>query len=180
MMNVNYKILCLSGSIRKNSLNEKVLFTIRNQQPGLRYDFFDLSSLPYFNPDLEGEQTPPPVLAFLKAIEKTDAVLICTPEYVFSLPGLLKNALEWTVSSIVFSDKPLAFVIASSAGEKAFETLDLIMSTLGAKTSEETKLLIRSPKSKLNEQGEFDSQTLAQLHNLMKALNILVTEARKE
>ena len=68
---------------------------------------------------------------FRKSIEEADAVLICTPEYVFSLPGILKNALEWTVSTTVFSDKPTALLTASSSGEKAHESLLLVMKTLG-------------------------------------------------
>ena len=120
------KILAISGSIRKNSTNEFILKAIadlyRNELEVRVYNQID--QLPYFNPDLvKNEQSvPKTVKEFYQLIEEADGVLICTPEYVFSLPGALKNALEWTVSTTVFSYKPFAFIVASASGEKAFDS----------------------------------------------------------
>lgn len=148
------KILAISGSIRQNSVNELILKELQktwHQEAVI--DLCDsIGKLPYFN---SGMEAPAVVQEFLKAIETADAVLICTPEYVFSLPGVLKNALEWTVSTVVFSDKPTAFVVASSAGEKAFEALDLVLTTIGAKMEPGWKLHIPGIKSKMDDQGRF-------------------------
>ena len=69
-----------------------------------------IAALPYFNPDLDDEELPPCVENFPPRIEEAAGALICTPEYVFSLPGTLKNALDRTVSTTVFSDKPVAII----------------------------------------------------------------------
>jgi NAD(P)H-dependent FMN reductase len=105
-------------------------------------------------------------------IGDADAVIICTPEYVFSLPGVLKNALEWTVSTMVFSYKPFAFIVASASGEKAFESLDLVMKTLLQVPIEDSrKLLIRGGRGKVNEAGEFaDETTVKEIERVMEAL----------
>lgn len=107
----------------------------------------EINSLPHFNPDLSTDR-PAVVNNFLQRIAQADAVIICSPEYVFSIPGTLKNALEWTVSSVVFTDKPVCLIVAATGGEKAFESLNLIMTTLGAKISEKGKLLISISNSK--------------------------------
>ncbi len=128
----------------------------------------DLTTLPYFNQDLSIENIPPSVLIFRDTIAKADGVLICTPEYVFSLPGILKNAIEWTVSTTVFADKPTALITASSSGHKAHESLLLVMNTLGIKTNDEMCLLISGVKSKINSQGEvIDKALISKLENLI-------------
>lgn len=127
-----------------------------------------LAQLPYFNPDIE---TPRSVVDFINKIEQADAVLICTPEYVFSLPGVLKNALEWTVATTVFLNKPIATIIAASSGQHAHESLSLIMHTFGAIFNEQATLVIRGAKSKLSPQGDvIDEQTLNNVDRLMKSL----------
>src|SRR5688572_8029801 len=102
------KILAISGSTRKNSSNEKILSHIKELfSQSLDITIFTaIDQLPHFNPDLSENELPASVKNFLKIIEETEGIIICTPEYVFSLPGTLKNALEWTVSTTVFSFKP--------------------------------------------------------------------------
>lgn len=136
--------------------------------------YTNLTQLPYFNQDITDEQIAPIVKEFRKAIDSADAVLICTPEYVFSLPGILKNALEWTVSTTVFSDKPTALITASSSGEKAHESLVLVMKTLGVKTTDDACLWIPGVKSKLDAEGHVIHEALkTQLEKLVDALNRL-------
>lgn len=168
------KILALSGSIRKESSNEKLLRYLADQYKGIvDIELYPtLEVLPHFNPDRASDNVPDVVQAFIDAIEQADAVLICTPEYVFSLPGVLKNALEWTVATTVFSDKPCAFIVASSLGDKAFEALDLIMKTLVQKDIEpELKVLIQGVRSKMvSADHTLDAETSNDLGVLMKSL----------
>jgi chromate reductase len=102
-----------------------------------------ISTLPHFNPDITTENFSKKVRSFLDLIQQAEDVIICTPEYVFSIPGSLKNALEWTVFSSTFSNKPTAIIVASGLGEKAFESLELVMKTIEAKMRNHSKLLIQ-------------------------------------
>jgi NAD(P)H-dependent FMN reductase len=113
------------------------------------FEQYDISLLPFFNPDLDNEGAPQAVTDFRDQIRRADAVIICTPEYVYSLPGVLKNALEWTVSSSSFSSRPVALIVAATGGEKAYESLQLIMRTIEARFEEDTCLLLQGAKAKI-------------------------------
>ena len=83
----------------------------------------------------------------------------------------LKNAIEWCVSTTVFSDKPVGIITASASGEKAHEELKLIMQTVQAIVHEETCLLIKGVKGKVGEEGEMiDAKTEAELRMLVRMI----------
>lgn len=161
------KILMLCGSTKSSSTNSQILKMIRDQHQNT-YVFFqyDISKLPFFNPDLNNENVPTEVIDFQNQLKQACAVVICTPEFVFSLPGVLKNALEWTVSSSGFSGKQVALIVAASQGEKAFESLQLIMRTIEAKFDDGTTLLIQGAKAKAD-----TIDTLEKLNKLMSELS---------
>lgn len=164
-------ILAISGSTKIGSTNEMILRTIAKLYgESLNFEIYTkIAELPHFNPDLDTDEPPATVKDFRQLIENADGVLISTPEYVFSLPGAFKNALEWTVSTVVFLDKPTSFIIAAASGEKAFESLELILKTIGAKVGENSKLLIKAAKGKINSDGEIIDQTiLREIDILMK------------
>lgn len=167
-------ILAISGSTRKRSTNEAILKVIAAlYKDALDIHYYDaIDQLPHFNPDLDNEAVAPSVKDFRKLVEEAEGVIICTPEYVFSLPGALKNALEWTVSTTVFSHKPFAFIIASAHGEKAFEALDLVMSTLlQNKIPEKSKLLIKGGRGKISKEGQIaDPEVLREIRAVMNSL----------
>ncbi|WP_337964665.1 NAD(P)H-dependent oxidoreductase [uncultured Flavobacterium sp.] len=150
------KILAITGSTRKNSSNYKILKYISEHiKTEFEVEIFeDLAEIPHFNPDLDTENPPKQVEVFRNKIIVADGVIICTPEYVFSLPGSLKNALEWCVSTTIFSNKKIGLITASASGEIAHEQLILIMKTLEAKFEENTQLLIQGVRGKINEEGE--------------------------
>lgn len=154
------KIFAISGSTRKHSSNGAILkFIAREYQAYHDIEIYeDLSILPHFNPDLDTDKPPVAVKTFREAIDAADAVIICSPEYVFSMPGSLKNAIEWTVSTTIFSRKPVAIIVAAASGNKAFESLDLVMTTIEASILKHSKLLIKGIKGKINEQGEIIDQ----------------------
>lgn len=155
------KILAISGSTRSSSSNLKLIQHLVDMMVGI-YEvtiFSDLSLLPHFNPDLDNENPPKPIVDFRNQISKADGVIICTPEYIFSLPGSLKNALEWCVSTTIFSHKPVGLITASASGEKGHEELKLIMKTLEAKFEEEDALLIKGIKGKIDENGNITDET---------------------
>lgn len=146
------KILAISGSTRSHSGNGIILRSIATQFSNeVAIDLFEaIDTLPHFNPELEGELLPATVADFYQRIEQADAILICTPEYVFSMPGVLKNALEWTVATTLLSHKPMAFIVASSSGAKTMESLDLVLETLRQEPIHDSlKLLVQSIASKI-------------------------------
>src|SRR6476661_5576752 len=132
-MPVKKNILSITGSASKGSLNQMILANIAAlTSEDVMFSEFDLMLLPHFNPAESIDHPPASVVEFRKKIEDADGVMICTPEYIFSIPALLKNALEWCVATTVFTNKPVALITASSSGVKAHEELQLIMNTIGA------------------------------------------------
>lgn len=157
------KILAISGSTRNNSSNFKILKYISHHlKSEFDVEFFeDLERLPHFNPDLDTDNPPQEITSFRNKIIYADGVIICTPEYVFSLPGSLKNALEWCVSTTIFSNKKTGLITASASGEMGHEQLLLVMKTLEAKFDETTQLLIQGVRGKVNAEGEIVSEQTA-------------------
>ena len=166
------KVLAISGSTRKNSSNFlliKAIAALSLKDLDIKV-YNKLSQLPHFNPDVDDTNLPEVIEEFRNEIKEADGVLICTPEYVYSLPGSLKNAIEWTVSTILFLNKPVALITASGLGEKAHESLQLIMKTVGAEFSEQTQLLIQGARSKVNSNKEIIHEaTLIQVKELISA-----------
>lgn len=156
------KIFAISGSTRKNASSHLLINYIReiNQDSLDIIEYPTIELLPHFNPNLEQTALPSEVVDFRKLIEEADGVLICTPEYIFSLPGSLKNALEWTVSTIVFDSKPTALIVASALGEHAFQELLLIMKTMSANYKEDTTMLISGIRSKFDGNSELKDAVL--------------------
>lgn len=170
-------ILAIIGSASENSSNQKLVEHLADSAGNdLVFKLFTgLKSLPHFDPELSVNHTPPEVLIFRQAIEQADGVIICTPEYVFSIPAGLKNAIEWCVSTTVFSDKPTGLITASAQGEKGHEEIQLLMRTLGAHFIPGTTLLIQGIKGKVSADGTVtDSRTLNDLNSFWKSLIDLV------
>jgi chromate reductase, NAD(P)H dehydrogenase (quinone) len=164
------KILAISGSIRNNSTNSYLINAIINLYKD-QLDFIiykGLTDLPHFNPDIDQEPFPETVIDFRKRIKEADGVLICTPEYAMGVPGTLKNAIDWTVSSADFSKKPVALITASSMGEKAHESLLGTLRIIEAKIEEGSELLIPFAKTKINSDNKItDQETSEKIKKLM-------------
>lgn len=177
MMPSNKKVFAIVGSASANSSNLKLIEKIA----ALAVDqfhvsiFTDLKSLPHFDPELSADHPPQPIIDLRKAIAEADGLIICTPEYVYSIPSGLKNAIEWCIATTVFSDKPIGLITAAAGGQKAHEELQLIMRTALTKFTEETTLLIQGVKGKFDAQGDLiHTETNDQLQRLVNALNQLM------
>ena len=171
------EIFVINGSASTNSSNERLIdFLAKYSSDFFRFTIFNnLKTLPHFDPELSVENTPEKIVDFRKCIEAADGVLICTPEYVFSIPGGLKNAIEWCVSTTVFSDKPTGIITASASGEKGHEELKMIMRTLTAHFTEGSTLLIQGLKGKISQQGNItDRKTESDLIGFVEAFRQLI------
>lgn len=109
-------VLALPGSLRRSSRNRWLLRAAAGCAPaGMTVTLFDdLAAVPLFSEDLEGEQPPAPVRRLRSAVAAADGVLIATPEYNQSIPGGLKNALDWLSRSDELEGKPVAVTGATS------------------------------------------------------------------
>jgi chromate reductase len=109
-------VLGVSGSLRKASYNAAALRAAKELAPsGVRLETFDIAPIPLYNEDVRAQGYPPPVEDFRARIKAADAVLIVTPEYNYSVPGVLKNAIDWASRppEQPFNGKPIALMGAS-------------------------------------------------------------------
>ena len=115
-MSEKIKILGFAGSLRKDSYNKALLRTaLEVLPPGVELEIFDIEGIPPFNQDLEASQ-PQKVKDFKTKIRAADAILIATPEYNYSIPGVLKNAIDCAsrpYGDNAFEGKPAAIMGAS-------------------------------------------------------------------
>ncbi|MRG43819.1 flavoprotein [Chitinophaga sp. SYP-B3965] len=169
------KILAISGSTRKVSSNLHLIHAIANLSADIfQVEIFEgLTGLPHFNPDIE--PAPQEVIAFRKLLNEADGVLICTPEYAIGVPGTLKNAIDWTVSDMNFSKKPVALITASLSGAKGHQSLLGTLQIIEARLTDHTQLLISGIKVKVNDQAVItDEVTLQQIQQLITSLAALI------
>ena len=115
-MTTKIKIIGFTGSLRVKSYNLAVLRAAAELLPnGSTMEIVDLASIPFFNEDVEAEGLPQVVVDFKEKLATANAILIATPEYNYSIPPVLKNALDWASrgTNLPLSGKPLAIMSAS-------------------------------------------------------------------
>jgi chromate reductase len=111
-------VLGICGSLRKGSFNMAALRTaIELKPPGMTIELADISQFPLYNEDVRAQGFPPPVETFRQQIKAADALLFATPEYNYSMSGVLKNAIDWASRppDQPFAGKPAA-IIGAGAG----------------------------------------------------------------
>ncbi|MGB7588259.1 MAG: NAD(P)H-dependent oxidoreductase [Solirubrobacterales bacterium] len=138
------RVLGISGSLRRDSLNSALLRAAAERLPaGAELVFFDrLADIPPFSEDAEASPAPDAVRELREAIRAADAVLIATPEYNHSLPGQLKNALDWAsrpAGQSALNGKPAAAIGASKSmfgGVWAQAELRKVLAAMGGRVIE--------------------------------------------
>jgi chromate reductase len=167
-------LLGISGSLRKNSYNTRLLNVAEGLLPeGMSLDIFDLSLIPFFNQDLEAN--PPEIVAdFKTCIAAADGLLIATPEYNYSIPGVLKNALDWASRpprNGPLNDKPLAIIGAGGrfGTTLAQQHLRQIVSHLNMHTLNSPEVLVQRPWEKFEGDSLTDERTRTQLSRMLDA-----------
>jgi len=167
------KVLAICGSTRQNSSN-LILIKAIAELFSVELDvkiFEGLSELPHFNPDLDNINPPKEVADFRGELTGADGILICTPEYAMGVPGTLKNAIDWTVSSGEFSHKPVALITASSGGQRGHLNLLGTLKIIESNIPFDSQLLISYVRTKVSSEGKItDGQTLEQVKKLVISL----------
>src|SRR4029077_14719449 len=110
-------VLAICGSLRAGSYNRAALRTaIELKPPGMAIETADIAAIPPYNEDVRPQGSPPPVETLRRQIAAADALLFATPEYNYSIPGVLKNAIDWASRppDQPFAGKPVAMMGAGA------------------------------------------------------------------
>ena len=169
-------ILAIPGSLRKSSFNRGLLVAAGELLPeGMTLEIFDLHDIPFYNEDVEKAGEPPAVAEFKARIAAADALLIATPEYNHSIPGVLKNALDWASRGklAVVSGKPLAILGGGGnfGSVRAQDDLRKVATTLKMQVLNRPEVAVQRIREKFNLEGRLvDEITRQQISALLFAL----------
>jgi chromate reductase, NAD(P)H dehydrogenase (quinone) len=170
------RILGFAGSLRKGSLNKAVLNAASKMLPqNAEMEIFDLEGIPLFNQDIEGS-LPPQVAEFKKRIKECDALLIVTPEYNYSMTGVLKNAIDWGSrpgGNNSFDGKPAAIMGASNGmtgTARAQGHLRVTLAGLNVFVLPKPEVLVTLGEEKIKGGVLTDEPTKERVKKLMEAL----------
>jgi chromate reductase, NAD(P)H dehydrogenase (quinone) len=163
------KILGIAGSLRKGSFNKSALRAAQGLVPaGATLEVLELPDLPGFNQD--NEKSPPAAVTDMKArIRAADAILLVTPEYNYSIPGVFKNAIDWCArpyGDSAWKGKPAA-IMGASAGvlgtARAQYDLRKVMVFLDMPTVNQPEVMIAAGASKFDPSGNLTDDTAKKL-----------------
>lgn len=169
-------LLAVSGSLRAASTNSALTRAAAALAPdGVRVRIYEgLDTLPHFSPDRDGDAAPDSVHEWRAQVGAAAGVLFVTPEYAFGIPGSLKNALDWLVTSGELWRKPVAVVSASPSakgGEHAHAALLLTLRALEAEVAPEASLRVPFVSTKVSKDGTVtDAVTTDALRASVEAL----------
>jgi chromate reductase, NAD(P)H dehydrogenase (quinone) len=176
-------VLGFAGSLRKGSYNRMLLKTcLELLPPETALEIFDLDGIPPFNQDLE--KTPPPRVAeFKEKLKAADAILIVTPEANYSVPGMLKNAMDWAsrpYGDNSFAGKNVAVMSASTGmlgGARAQYHLRQSFVFLDMYSVNKPEVFITFAPQKFDESGRLTDETARELMRTL--LKTLAEQTRK-
>jgi chromate reductase, NAD(P)H dehydrogenase (quinone) len=181
------KIIGFAGSLRKGSYNRSLLRSAGQLLPqDTILEIFDLSDIPPFNQDLEANM-PAKVNEFKSKIRESDALLIATPEYNYSVPGVLKNAIDYAsrpYGDNPFDDKPVAIMSASVGmlgGARAQYHLRQMFVFLNMHPINAPEVIVTSASNKFDAEGNLlDENTKKFLTQLLQNLSNWTRRLRGE
>jgi chromate reductase len=164
-MKETIRILGIAGSLRKASYNRGLLRAAAELVPtGAQVEIFELDGIPAFNQDQE--QNPPERVAVLKRkIREADAILFVTPEYNYSVPGVLKNAIDWAsrpYGDNAWNGKPAAIMgasIGAIATARAQYHLRQMMVFLNMFAVNQPEVMVGNAREKFDEEGNLADTT---------------------
>ena len=169
------KVLAISGSLREKSYNTAIIKTLAILNTEVEV-YEELGKLPFFNPDFDQsasekkDSSPLIVRKLREKIAQADTIIISSPEYAFEISGVLKNALDWLVSSQCMVEKSVAVITASTSGmggDKANDVLCGLVKVLSGKDAK-ARLMVDRVNKKITDEGEVtDAKLFEDLKNLL-------------
>lgn len=173
-------IIAFTGSLRKGSYNMATLINAKELiKEKANIEIIDISKLPLLNED-EEFPTPESVSDFRKKLNDSDGILIATPEYNYSIPPVLKNALDWASRGEEINNKPVAIISASPSilgGSRAQYQLRQIFVALNLNVINDPEVFITKANEKFDENGQLIDEYTRM--SIVKLLTALIKEIEK-
>ncbi len=170
------KIIGIGGTLRKGSFSKALLFAAQKLTPkGVVIEITEIGDFPLYNPDIP---VPKNVQEFKNKIRSADAILFSTAEYNYSVPGVLKNAIDWAsrpYGDNSFDQKPAAIMSESTgliSGSRAAYHLRQIMVMLNSPVLTQPELMVPQASDKFDKEGNLtDEHTKEKIKALLEALS---------
>jgi chromate reductase, NAD(P)H dehydrogenase (quinone) len=171
------RLIGMSGSLRAGSYSNAVLETLRERYAGVAdLTIWDLAPIPAYNQDFEGDKRPAPVKELLAAIDAADGLVLCAPEFNHSIPGVLKNALDWAsrpAFTSVMAYKPVAIMTTSQGplgGARCLEHMRVALDSMMSRVVLAREVVITACADKVRDGRLVDETSLAFACGAMEAL----------
>jgi chromate reductase len=188
-MNMHIQLTGISGSLRKGSYNTALLHTAAALLPeDVSMEIFDIGDIPLYNADLDmpaAKERPARVQAFRDLLARTDGLLICSPEYNYAIPGLLKNAIDWASrgEDSPLLEKPVA-IMGATIGMWGTVRMQMdfhnIFLYLNMKPVYKPEVLIAQAKNKFDDKGNLTDNTSRELvRKKLEALKNLIIHEKE-
>jgi chromate reductase len=176
------RLLGISGSLRKKSYNTAALMAAQSLVPdGETFDTFELGGIPLYNEDIRAQGWPEIVVSLREKIAAADGLMIVTPEYNYSVSGVLKNAIDWASRppNQPFDGKPIAIMSASTGmlgGARAQYHLRQTFVFLNGRILNRPEVMIAAAPTRFDDEGKLRDEPTREL--IGKLVMALVDAAR--
>ncbi len=171
------RLIGMSGSLRAGSYSNAVLETLREKFAG-RADLlvYDLAPIPLYNQDFEGDKRPPVVKQLLADIAEADGLVLCAPEFNHSIPGVLKNAIDWAsrpAFESVLAYKHVAVMATSRGplgGARCLEHMQVVLDSCLSRIALAREVIISASESRIRDGRLVDETCLGFASGAVEAL----------
>jgi chromate reductase len=171
------RLIGMTGSLRAGSYSNAVLETLRERFAAVAdLTIWDLAPIPAYNQDFEGDKRPAPVKELLAAIDAADGLVLCAPEFNHSIPGVLKNALDWAsrpAFASVMAYKPVAIMTTSQGplgGARCLEHMRVALDSMMSRVVLAREVVITACAVKIRDGRLVDETSLGFACRAMEAL----------
>ena len=171
------RLIGMSGSLRTGSYSNAVLETLRERFAGSAdLTIWDLAQIPAYNQDYEGDKRPAPVKRLLAAIDAADGLVLCAPEFNHSIPGVLKNALDWAsrpAFASVMAYKPVVIMATSQGplgGARCLEHMRVALDSMMSRVVLAREVVIAACGTKIRDGRLVDETSLGFACGAVEAL----------